>query len=265
LPASVTTSERAARTIQVSVALLLIASVVGGAAGLAHFRQDLLVSFINGRDMLLALVEEHRLAAITGFVAVYVVYVAIGLPASFILTVAGAFLFGWPLGLALSILAASTGAIILVLLARYAFAPLAERLAGPRVRALAAGFNSDAVNYMLFLRLVTIFPFWFVTMAAGIFRVPLTVFIPTTVIGMAPAAFAFSMVGQGLDHVLARAALELAECRASGSASCAPDLGSLDLAQPKLMFGSVMVGLLALVPIGLRLVRRYWSAAPVQK
>ena len=42
------------------------------------------------------------------------------------------------------------------------------RYAGPRAQAIAAGFRSDAFSYLLFLRLVPIFPFWLVNLATAV-------------------------------------------------------------------------------------------------
>jgi hypothetical protein len=63
------------------------------------------------------------------------------------------------------VVAATLGASLVFLLARTALAePLAER-AGPRLEKLRAGFQENAIAYLLFLRLVPAFPFWLVNLA----------------------------------------------------------------------------------------------------
>ena len=49
----------------------------------------------------------------------------------------------------------------------------------PRLAKLRAGFNQDAFNYLLFLRLVPAFPFWFVNIAPAILGVPLRTYLVT--------------------------------------------------------------------------------------
>ena len=63
------------------------------------------------------------------------------------------------------------------------------------------GFQKNAVSYMLFLRLFPVFPFWLVNLAPSIFGIPLWTFFWTTAIGIIPATYVFTQIGQGLGAV----------------------------------------------------------------
>ncbi len=58
--------------------------------------------------------------------------------------------------------------------------------------------RENAVEVMLFLRLVPVFPFFLVNLVAALFAVPIRVFLLTTPIGIAPAAFIYNSVGRQL-------------------------------------------------------------------
>ena len=49
------------------------------------------------------------------------------------------------------------------------------------------GFARDAFNYLLFLRLTPVFPFWLVNIAAALAQVRLKTFVGATILGIIPA------------------------------------------------------------------------------
>ena len=65
------------------------------------------------------------------------------------------------------------------------------------------GFRKDAFNYLLFLRLVPLFPFFLVNLAPAIFGVRLAPFVAATAIGIVPATFVYALAGAGLDGAIA--------------------------------------------------------------
>ena len=103
-------------------------------------------------------VAAHLALALLAFVLIYVVVVALSLPGATVLTLAGGWMFGQWLGTAATVVAATGGATLLFLAARTAFADSLRRRAGPWLRRLQEGFQADAFNYLLFLRLVPPFP-----------------------------------------------------------------------------------------------------------
>ncbi|ESR26975.1 TVP38/TMEM64 family protein [Lutibaculum baratangense] len=93
---------------------------------------------------------------------------ALSLPGGLVLTVAEGLFFGWLTGGLVTLVAATLGASLLFLVARTTLGETLAERAGPRLEALRAGFTEDAASYLLFLRLVPVFPFWLVNPAPAL-------------------------------------------------------------------------------------------------
>lgn len=156
------------------------------------------------RAALLAMVEAHRLAAMLGYVALYVVVVAASLPGALAMSLAGGFLFGALIGTVLIVAAATIGATILFLIARSAFGDMLRGRAGPFVRRMEDGFRANAFWYLLSLRLIPVFPFFAVNLVPALVGIPLMTFVAATFIGVIPGTFVFASFGAGLGEVFDR-------------------------------------------------------------
>jgi uncharacterized membrane protein YdjX (TVP38/TMEM64 family) len=192
--------------------------------------------------------------------AVYAATVALSLPGAAVLTVTGGFLFGWFWGGVASMVAATVGAVIVFLIARSALGePLAAR-AGPWLSKLRQGFQEDGFSYLLFLRLVPIFPFWLVNLAPALLGVGLGTYVLATVFGIIPGSFAYSIAGKGLDSVIVaqQAAHQscLAKMGSDAEELCPYVLEPGVLVTPGLVAGLVALGLVALIPIAVKRLRR---------
>src|SRR5690606_8592753 len=108
---------------------------------------------------------DHRAAAAALYALAYIAIVAFSLPGGAVMTMLGGLLFGVWLGSAITVPAASAGALIIFLAARTALADLLRKRAGHWLPRLEAGFGANAVSYMLVLRLVPLFPFFIVNLA----------------------------------------------------------------------------------------------------
>jgi uncharacterized membrane protein YdjX (TVP38/TMEM64 family) len=153
------------------------------------------------REALLALVAAHRLAAPLAFVGLYAVMVAFSVPGALVMTVAGGFLFGTLLGSACAVAGATLGAIAVFLVARTALGDLLRQRAGPGLARMRAGFQENALSYLLVLRLVPLFPFWLVNLVPALLGVSLRVFVVGTFIGIIPGSLVYASVGNGLGAI----------------------------------------------------------------
>src|SRR5512144_2373070 len=123
-----------------------------------------LQSLVRHRAIIDDFVSQYRVMSVVAFVAIYIVTVAVSLPGATFLTVAGGFLFGLVTGASAAAVGATVGATLIFLVARTALGEPLLRRAGPRARQLAKGFREDAFSYLLFLRLVPVFPFFLVNL-----------------------------------------------------------------------------------------------------
>jgi uncharacterized membrane protein YdjX (TVP38/TMEM64 family) len=219
-----------------------------------------LEEFANRRAELAALIAEYPVLSILAFIGLYAVIVALSLPGGAVMTIAGGFLFGWLWGGIASIVAATLGAIVVFLVARSAVGELLAGKAAPWIERLRKGFQEDAFSYLLFLRLVPIFPFWLVNLAPGLLGVSLSTYALATVIGIIPGTFAYSIAGRGLDSLVdAQEAAHqscLAKLGPNGQESCPFVLDPKALLTPELIAGLVALGLVALVPLLIKRLRR---------
>jgi uncharacterized membrane protein YdjX (TVP38/TMEM64 family) len=246
------TEARRALTRFLPLAVLIAAMIAVVATG-AH-KELKLENLIARRDDLRAFVATHEVQALGLYVLVYVGVVALSVPGAVFVTIFGGFLFGWLVGGLAAILSAIVGSIIVFLIASTALGDVLVQRAGPRLRRLADGFREDAFSYLLFLRLVPLFPLWLVNLAPALFGVPLKTFALATAIGIVPGTFAFAFTGAGLDSVIAAQKAAKLACIAAGGTDCYMKIDFQALVTPKLLIALALLGLVALIPI---LVRRY--------
>lgn len=153
------------------------------------------------REALLRLVEAYGTLAPLAFVAVYAVMVAFSIPGALVMTVAGGFLFGTLTGALCAVTGATLGAIAVFLAARTAIGDLLRDRAGPAMRRMRAGFQQDALSYLLILRLIPLFPFWLVNLVPAFVGVSLKVFVIGTLLGIVPGSLVYASVGNGLGAI----------------------------------------------------------------
>lgn len=212
-----------------------------------------LENVVAQRDRFQQFLAAHVVFSLLAYVAIYALFVALSLPCGLVLTTAGGLLFGWLLGALAAIVGATLGATLVFLIARTAVGDTLSQHAGPWLAKLSEGFRKDALNYMLFLRLVPAFPFWFVNIAPAVLGVPLETFVLGTVVGIIPASFAFASAGAGLDSVILAAKNEHAACVAlKGPDACTLQLHASSLLTRELVVALVLVGSVALMPVVLK-------------
>lgn len=186
------------------VRIALVAVFVGGIAtffalGGQHYLT--LETIKANRDALLRFTEAHFVTALVIAFFVYAGAVAFSLPGGLLLSLTMGFVFGRWVGTALVVVAATIGAVILFLAARYIFADAARRRLGALGEKINAGFTENAFNYMLFLRLVPVFPFFLVNLAPAFTSIPLRTFALATFLGVIPGTFVFVNLGETLGRI----------------------------------------------------------------
>jgi uncharacterized membrane protein YdjX (TVP38/TMEM64 family) len=153
--------------------------------------------------VLVAWVGAHPVEAAALYLLAYVLTAALSLPHGALLTVVGGWLFGAVAGWVLTVTGATIGASVLLVVVRSAFGQTLGRHRHRIPAAIRQRLERDGFSYLLALRLMTVFPFWIVNLAAAVAGVRLAVFAPATLLGIAPASFVLSSVGAGVGSVLA--------------------------------------------------------------
>ncbi|TYC49146.1 TVP38/TMEM64 family protein [Rhodobacterales bacterium] len=231
------------------LAVLLVLTILGFAFGL--HRELTLSNLIMQRQDLANFVDRNAVLALAVYLAVYTLAVALSFPGASLLTIAGGFLFGWLVGGLATVVAATLGGCAVFLVARSSLGEVLTRRAGPFLSRLSEGFREDAFNYLLFLRLTPVFPFWLVNIAPAIFRMPLASYAAATFIGIIPGTFAFAFIGSGLESVIA--AQEAANPGCASAGTCEVDISAL--VTPQLLAAFFALGVASLIPVVLKKVR----------
>jgi uncharacterized membrane protein YdjX (TVP38/TMEM64 family) len=187
--------------------LLPVAILLAGLAIFLLLGLERYISFdmlARHKATLTAWVAEHRLLAGLIFVLAYAIMVAFSLPVAVVATPVGGFLFGTWVGSCLSVVAATLGSIAVFLAARYAVRDLFRARAGATLARLEEGFRNNDFSYLLFLRLVPVFPFWLINIVPALLGMRLRRYALATLLGIAPASIVYASVGAGLGAVLKR-------------------------------------------------------------
>ncbi len=179
------------------------------------------------QDSLLAYTETHYITAVMVFILLYCIQTAFSLPGAAIFTLAGGFLFGSFVGTLYVNIAATAGATLAFLAARYLLRDWVERKFGNRLGPIQDGFAKNAFSYLMTLRLIPLFPFFLANMVSGLTRVSLGTYVAATALGIIPGSFVFANAGRQLGTI--------------------NSLG--EIASPRVLGAFALLGLLALVPI----------------
>ena len=240
------------RVVPLGVVLALMAFAVA----MGWHRQLSLETLVRHRSAIEALVSAHQAIAILVFIAIYASAVALSVPGAALLTVSGGAIFGTLAGGLAAVTAATLGATAIFLITKFALGCVVGcrwvPRAGPLGERLVAGFRKDAFWYLVFLRLVPLFPFWLVNLVPALAGVGLAPFVAATALGIIPATFAYAFFGAGLNGAIAAQESVYQACLTAQQEGCHLDFDFRTVATPELIGGLVILGLIALVPPALR-------------
>ncbi|HVN72721.1 MAG TPA: TVP38/TMEM64 family protein [Desulfomonilia bacterium] len=209
---------------------IFILIVVLGAIALFHVlglsRFLTLTALKENRETLMTAYHARKSAFIMGFILIYTAQTALSLPGAAILTLAGGALFGAVMGTVWVNIGATTGALLAFLLARSLFRDWAVTRFGPKMEALDRGLKANGLSYLLFLRLVPLFPFFLVNLACGVTGLNTLTYVVGTMLGILPGSFVYANAGASLASVE----------------------NIRQVAGPRVLFSLVLLGIFALIP-----------------
>jgi len=168
------------------VALLLL--VAAGIVAVVFYRDQLDAIALE------SWLENTGVAAPLLFMLIYTIGTLFFFPGS-ILTLLGGALFGPVLGTFYNLTAATIGAMLSFLVARFLASDWVENKAGGRVKQLINGVEDEGWRFVAFVRLVPLFPFNILNYALGLTRISFTQYSIATYIFMLPGAIAYTYLG----------------------------------------------------------------------
>ncbi|MEE2944779.1 MAG: TVP38/TMEM64 family protein [Pseudomonadota bacterium] len=196
----------------------------------------------DNREALLGFRDANYGLTVGLFILAYVVIVAFSLPGAAIATLTGGFLFATFPGALFNVTAATIGAILIFLAAKWG---LGERLAAQMegsdgaVKKIKDGIDENQWSMLFLIRLVPAVPFFVANLVPALVGVPLSRFAISTFIGIIPGSVVYTSVGAGLGEVFARGET--------------PNLGIIF--EPQILLPILGLCALAAMPIAIKAIR----------
>ena len=224
--------------------LPLIAILIVAGIGAFTLRDTLTFEALrDNREALLAFRDANYALTVLLFMLSYVLIVAFSLPGATIATLTGGFLFATFPGALFNVTAATIGATLIFLAARWG---LGERLAAKMeagegtVKRIKDGIDENQWSMLFLIRLVPAVPFFMANLVPALVGVPLNRFVISTFLGIIPGGVVYTSVGAGLGQVFERGET--------------PNLGIIF--EPQILLPLLGLCLLALLPILIKALRR---------
>jgi uncharacterized membrane protein YdjX (TVP38/TMEM64 family) len=186
-----------------------------------------LESLKANRDALTAFYQKNRLVMAAAFIAVYIIQTALSLPGAAVLSLAAGAIFGAVMGTLYVNIGATIGATLAFLVARYLFHDAIQNKFGSRLEKINKELEARGFNYLLFLRLVPVFPFFLINLGAGLTRMPLRTYFLGTMVGIIPGSFVFCNAGASLSTITSMS----------------------EVASPRVLGSFALLGMFALIPV----------------
>lgn len=177
-------------------------------------------------------VMQHLILSLLVYAFLYIAIVGLSLPVATFMTLLGGFLFGQVLGTVMVVLSATLGATLLFLAMRSASESFVEKKAGPWLKKMQKGFQENALYYLMTLRLIPLFPFVAVNLAAAVLQIPLRTFFWGTLVGIIPGSFVYVSIGNALKDVIQE-----------------PNFSPKIILEPHILIGFIGLGILSLLPV----------------
>lgn len=168
--------------------IILLLILIAGIAAVVVYRDQM------NAQALEQWLQDAGAAAPILFMVIYAIGTVFFLPGS-LLTLIGGALFGPYWGTFYNLTAATIGAMLSFLVARYLAADWVAQKTGGKMKQLISGVENEGWRFVAFTRLVPLFPFNLLNYALGLTRIPFGQYSIATYICMLPGAIAYTYLG----------------------------------------------------------------------
>ena len=168
--------------------LLLALLLLAGIAAVVIYREQL------NAEAMEQWIQNAGSAAPILFMLIYAIGTVFFLPGS-LLTLLGGALFGPYWGTLYNLTAATVGAMLSFLVARYLAADWVAQKTGGKMKQLVSGVENEGWRFVAFTRLVPLFPFNLLNYALGLTRISFSQYSLATYVCMLPGAIAYTYLG----------------------------------------------------------------------
>lgn len=210
---------------RIIIFLLIIASII---FGVIYFDISNYLTFSELKERqsdLQTLVSNNPVSAVGLFFLFYVIATSVSLPGAFIFTLAGGALFGLVEGTILVSFASTIGALCAYIIARYFLHDFVQIKFSSRLELINKKVREEGAFYLLFLRLVPVFPFFLVNLVMALTPIRPWTFYWVSQLGMFPATLIYVNAGTQIARISSPS----------------------DVASPSLLFALALLGILPLI------------------
>ena len=191
------------------------------------------------REVIILYNIAHPVVTPMIFISIFITLTALSTPGTTVLSILGGFFFGIPLSTLYVVIGATIGATLLFLATRTFFRGFIIKMAYPFVTKMELGFKKNTTRYLLFLRLLPIFPFWVVNLIPAFLNVKLRTYVWTTFVGIIPGTYLYTQAGSGLGVIFDRG----------------DSFSISSVLNPQLVFSLILLSLSILLPILLKKIK----------
>jgi pyruvate/2-oxoglutarate dehydrogenase complex dihydrolipoamide dehydrogenase (E3) component/uncharacterized membrane protein YdjX (TVP38/TMEM64 family) len=142
--------------------------------------------------------EMHPWGAALGFLAIYIAFTSLSLPAASILTILAGAIFGLGVGIVLVSFASAIGATIAMLAARFVLRDWVQARFGRRLEGVNRGVEKEGAFYLFTLRLIPAVPYFLINLAMGLTPIRAWTFYWVSQVAMFPATVLYVNAGTQL-------------------------------------------------------------------
>lgn len=147
------------------------------------------------------LVESHYTLVALSYVGIYIAAVAISLPAAFLFTIAGGFLFGTVLGTLYSVIGSTLGAMLAFWIVRYGVGDFIQNRYASSLASFNRSVERHGAAFLVFIHYMAFVPFFLINILAGMTTITSWTFFWTTFVGLVPISFIYAFVGSRLQEI----------------------------------------------------------------
>lgn len=155
----------------------------------------------KNRLLLEGYIKNNYLEAVLAYIGIFIFLASFALPLSFIMTMAGGFLFGTLYGALYANIGATIGSSIAFLIIRYFIGNWIHDRFGKKLKTFNREFKKHGSNYLLSIHFVSVVPLFLVNIFAGLANVSFWTFFWTTAVGIFPGVLVYSFAGRQITTI----------------------------------------------------------------
>lgn len=196
------TAERSFSPVQMLILLALIIGVIAVMVSSHILSANILNALADADDHITHYVHVHKIASAFVFALVFTLIGTLALPLESAMCVLAGYYFRAVLGVAISVFAITAGATLTFIIISHFFKDwFREKFQSRTLTRISEGLQREPFAYILFLRLVPLFPHLVTNTALAVSNVRMRDYFFATFIGIIPAATIFVLTGTQLENI----------------------------------------------------------------